>query len=372
MKALEDRILKEGKCLPGGALKVDTFLNHQMDLALMHSCAEEFARLFADRKVDKVLTIEASGIAPAAFVGSLLHVPMVFAKKSKPVTMSDAYSAVITSFTKKCDSMVVVSTETLLPGERVLVIDDLLAYGNASLGLADLCRQAGAEVVGFGFLVEKSFQGGRALLAKALPGVRVESLAIISSLDNARIGIDRKAETAEPAALREDERILRELQAELLAKIRSGADCGPFMAAIYDRGGRRLVEAVNSVVPSNCSHNHAEMNAIRLMEEKLGSWNLAPQDLVLYTTSEPCMMCMGGILWSGIRKVVYGVPSDRVEALTGFDEGFKPDWPIEFARRGVEVVGPLAVEEGEAVHREYMRLQKTVYVPKRLGQGDLA
>ena len=191
MRALEDRILKEGKGLPGGVLKVDTFLNHQMDLALMQACAEEFARLFADLKVDKVLTIEASGIVPAAFVGSLLHVPMVFAKKSKPLTMSEAYSTVITSFTKKRDSTVVVSTETLRPGERVLVIDDLLAYGNAALGLADLCRQAGAEIVGFGFLVEKSFQGGRDLLAKALPDVRVESLAIISSLDNARIEINR-------------------------------------------------------------------------------------------------------------------------------------------------------------------------------------
>ena len=163
----------------------------------------------------------------------------------------------------------------------------------------------------------------------------------------------------------EDARIIRELQSELLARIKAGADCGPFMAAIYDRCGRRIVEAINSVVSSNCSHNHAEMNAIRLAEEKFGSWDLAPRDLVLYTTSEPCMMCMGGILWSGIRKVVYGVPSERVEAIAGFDEGFKPDWKSEFAKRGIEVVGPLAVEEGEAVHREYVRAQKTVYVPKR-------
>ena len=169
-----------------------------------------------------------------------------------------------------------------------------------------------------------------------------------------------------------DEEVMLKLQAKLLEAIRAGAPCGPFMAAIYDREGNSIAEATNTVEASNCSHNHAEMNAIRLVEEKFGSWNLAPQDLVLYTTSEPCMMCMGGILWSGIRKVVYGVPSDRVEALTGFDEGFKPDWTIEFARRGIEVVGPLAVEEGEAVHREYMRLQKTVYVPKRIGQGEIA
>lgn len=366
MKELEERIARDGKCLPGGALKVDTFLNHQMDLKLMHACAEEFARLFADRKVDKVLTIEASGIAPAAFVGHLLRVPMVFAKKVKPLTMSEAYSSVISSFTKKCDSTVVVSKEALHPGERVLVIDDLLAYGNASIGLVDLCRQAGAEVVGFGFLVEKSFQGGRALLAKKLPGVRVESLAIISSLDGGCIGIEPQCEAEGSSdSLCEDTRIIRDLQSELLARIRGGSDCGPFMAAIYDREGHRLVEATNSVVMTNCSHGHAEMNAIRLVEERFGTWDLAPRDLVLYTTSEPCMMCAGGILWSGIRKVVYGVPSVRVEAITGFDEGFKPDWKIEFTRRGVEVVGPLAVEAGEDVHREYMRQRKPVYAPAR-------
>ena len=164
-----------------------------------------------------------------------------------------------------------------------------------------------------------------------------------------------------------DERIMRDLQADLLARIKAGEKCGPFEAAIYDRNGTCIATATNSVELNNCSHNHAEMNVIRIVEEKFGTWNLAPRNLVLYTTSEPCMMCMGGILWSGIRKVVYGVPSDRVEALTGFDEGFKPDWPIEFARRGIEVAGPLAVEDGEAVHREYMRLRKTVYAPKRIG-----
>ena len=366
MKELEDRILRDGKCLPGGVLKVDGFLNHQMDLALLHSCAEEFARLFADLKVDKVLTIESSGIAPAAFVGALLHVPMVFAKKKKPLTMSAAHSTTVTSFTKRCDSTVVVAQEALRSGEKVLVIDDLLAYGNASLGLLELCRQAGADVVGFGFLIEKAFQGGRTRLEQAKPDARVESLAIISSLDDGRIRIAPRPDArGTDDALGEDARILRELQADLLAQIKGGADCGPFMAAIYDRQGRCLARATNTVVASNCSHGHAEMNAIRLAEEKLGSWDLAPKDLVLYTTSEPCMMCAGGILWSGIRKVVYGVPSGRVEALTGFDEGFKPDWELEFARRGIEVVGPLAVEEGEAVHREYMRQRKTVYVPKR-------
>ena len=167
-----------------------------------------------------------------------------------------------------------------------------------------------------------------------------------------------------------DERIMLELQADLLERIKSGVRCGPFEAAIYDREGNRVALATNSVELENCSHNHAEMNAIRIAEEKFGTWDLAPRNLVLYTTSEPCMMCMGGILWSGIRKVVYGVPSDRVEAIAGFDEGFKPDWQGEFARRGIEVVGPLAVDAGEAVHREYVRLGNKVYVPDR-HRGDL-
>ena len=112
-----------------------------------------------------------------------------------------------------------------------------------------------------------------------------------------------------------DEQIMRDLQVDLLVRIKAGEKCGPFEAAIYDRAGTCIATATNSVELNNCSHNHAEMNVIRLVEEKFGTWNLAPRNLVLYTTSEPCMMCMGGILWSGIRKVVYGVPSDRVRRL---------------------------------------------------------
>ena len=187
MKELEERILKDGKCLPGGILKVDNFINHQMDSALMFACAAEFMRLFAARKVDKILTIEASGIAPAVFAGYLMRVPVVFAKKAVPKTMDAAYVTTVTSFTKKRDYTVFVSKEYLKRDERILVIDDFLACGNAALGLADLCRQAGAVVDGMGFLVEKAFQGGRSLIQKALPGVQVESLAAIASLDNQKI-----------------------------------------------------------------------------------------------------------------------------------------------------------------------------------------
>ena len=187
MKELEDRILRDGKCLPGGILKVDNFINHQMDSALMFQCSAEFMRLFADKRIDKILTIEASGIAPAVFAGYLMRVPVVFAKKAVPKTMEDAFVTTVASFTKKKEYTVFVSKEYLHRGENILVIDDFLACGNASIGLADLCAQAGANVVGFGFLVEKAFQGGRAVIEKALPGVRVESLASIASLENGRI-----------------------------------------------------------------------------------------------------------------------------------------------------------------------------------------
>lgn len=187
MKELEERIVKDGRCLPGGVLKVDNFINHQMDSRLMYACAEEFVRLFAGVKVDKILTIEASGIAPAVFAGYLLNVPVVFAKKAVPRTMDAAYVTTVHSFTKDRDSTVFVSREYLNAGENVLVIDDFLACGNAALGLADLCAKAGAKVTGFGFLVEKTFQGGRALVERTFPDVRVESLAAIASLEGGQI-----------------------------------------------------------------------------------------------------------------------------------------------------------------------------------------
>ena len=187
MKELEDRILKDGRCLPGGILKVDNFINHQMDSWLMFQCAAEFMRLFADRRIDKILTIEASGIAPAVLAGYLLRVPVVFAKKAVPKTMDAAFVTTVHSFTKQREYTVFVSKEYLNAGEHILVIDDFLACGNAAVGLADLCAQAGATVEGLGFLVEKAFQGGRKLIAEKIPNARVESLAIISSLDDGKV-----------------------------------------------------------------------------------------------------------------------------------------------------------------------------------------
>lgn len=185
MKSLKERILRDGKSLPGGILKVDSFVNHQMDPYLMRQVAVEFIRRFASSKITKIITIEASGIAPAVMVGLLLDVPVVFAKKKKPSTMENMLCTNIFSFTKQRSYDVVVSKEYLTSDDRVIFIDDFLANGNAAKGIADLCQQAGAELEGMGFIIEKSFQHGRELLEKM--NIRVESLAVVESLDNCQI-----------------------------------------------------------------------------------------------------------------------------------------------------------------------------------------
>lgn len=185
MKILKERILKDGKCYPGGILKVDKFINHQMDPNLMKDIAVEFIRRFASSNVNKILTIEASGIAPAIMMGFLLNLPVVFAKKKKPNTMENMLSTTVSSFTKQRQYDVIISRDYLTPNDKVLFIDDFLAYGNAAKGIIELVEQSGAELVGMGFIIEKAFQdGGRYLRNK---GIHVESLAIIESLDNCEI-----------------------------------------------------------------------------------------------------------------------------------------------------------------------------------------
>ena len=187
MKALKDRILRDGKCLEGGILKVDSFINHQMDPILMKSIGVEFVRRFASENINKVITVEASGIAPAIMVGYLLELPVVFAKKKKPSTMDNMLVTSVYSFTKNRSYEVCVSKDFLCKGDRVLFIDDFLANGNAAKGILDLASQAGAEVSGMGFIIEKSFQHGGDVLREM--GIKVESLAIIDSLDDCKIKI---------------------------------------------------------------------------------------------------------------------------------------------------------------------------------------
>ncbi|MCR5576355.1 MAG: xanthine phosphoribosyltransferase [Oscillospiraceae bacterium] len=186
MELLERRILTDGRLLPGGILKVDSFLNHQMDPMLLREMAREFKRLFADVRVDRVLTIEASGIAIAILVGLEFGCPVVFAKKSKTKNLSDAlYCAEVPSFTHGNTNTVVVSKDYLRAGEQVLLIDDFLATGAALVGLKALVEQAGGTAVGAGIAIEKVFQGGGDRLRAE--GLRVESLARIAAMDDSGI-----------------------------------------------------------------------------------------------------------------------------------------------------------------------------------------
>ena len=181
MKLLEERILKDGKVRPGGILKVDSFLNHQIDPQLLYAMAEEFYRLYGGCGVNKILTVEASGIAIAAVAGYVFGCPMVFAKKGKTKNISDdVWTAEVESFTHGGVNTILVSKEYLSEKDHVLIVDDFLATGAALYGLRALCRLAGAEIVGAGIAIEKAFQGGGDRLRAE--GMRVESLARISSM----------------------------------------------------------------------------------------------------------------------------------------------------------------------------------------------
>ena len=181
MQLLEDRIRRDGKVAPGDVLRVDSFINHQMDVALLAQLAAEFHRLFREDGVDKVLTIEASGIGIACLTAQAFGVPMVFAKKAKTNNLPDTvYTSTVRSYTHGTVNSIVVSREFLRPGERVLLIDDFLAHGEALGGLIDLVNQAGGTVVGAGIVIEKAFQDGGDELRRQ--GIRVESLARIASM----------------------------------------------------------------------------------------------------------------------------------------------------------------------------------------------
>ena len=182
MKMLEERIRKDGIVREGNVLKVDSFINHQMDIPLFREMAKEWKRLFAGKTINKVLTIEASGIGIAAVVASEFNVPVVFAKKSMSINLDyDNYETKIQSFTHKKIYNVIVSKKFLTPEDHVLIIDDFLANGCALEGLIKICEAAGAEVAGIGIAVEKGFQGGGDKLRER--GFRVESLARIAEMD---------------------------------------------------------------------------------------------------------------------------------------------------------------------------------------------
>lgn len=182
MKLLEERIRRDGTVKAGNVLKVDSFLNHQMDIDLFNEMGKEWARLFADRPVTKILTVEASGIGIACVAAQHFHVPVVFAKKTQSLNIDgEVYTTKIESFTHKRVYDVIVSKKFLSPEDHVLIIDDFLANGRALEGLIEIVQKAGATVEGIGIAVEKGFQKGGDLIRSK--GVRLESLAIVESMD---------------------------------------------------------------------------------------------------------------------------------------------------------------------------------------------
>ena len=186
MKLLEDRILKDGNVLGENILKVDSFLTHQVDFDLMREIGKVFAEKFKDAGITKVVTIEASGIAPARYAAEALDVPMIFAKKAKNITMNEGIlTAEVYSFTKQVTSTVSIASKFLTPEDKVLIVDDFLANGQAAKGLIQIIEEAGAHVEAVGIVIEKSFQDGRALLEEA--GYPVVSLARLDRFENGQV-----------------------------------------------------------------------------------------------------------------------------------------------------------------------------------------
>ncbi|KXH84089.1 xanthine phosphoribosyltransferase [Sporosarcina sp. HYO08] len=186
MQLLKDRIIQDGKVLSDDVLKVDTFLNHQVDPVLMKAIGEEFARRFENDGITKIVTIESSGIAPSVMAGLTLGVPVIFARKRKSLTLTDhLYTASVHSYTKQETNEISVSKDFVTKEDTVLVIDDFLANGQAALGLIDIVSQADAKLAGVGIVIEKGFQPGGAFIREK--GIRVESLANLASLENGEV-----------------------------------------------------------------------------------------------------------------------------------------------------------------------------------------
>lgn len=186
MRELEEKIRRDGQVLDGNVLKVDNFLNHQIDPQLMYQIGAEFKRLFADQPITKILTVESSGIAPAVMAGLLLKVPVVFARKHKSLTLkNDLYTATVYSYTKKVSNEISISQKFLSADDHVLIIDDFLANGQAVEGLIDIITAANAHLEGVGIVIEKTFQKGRKLLDER--GIRTESLARIKAFENGQV-----------------------------------------------------------------------------------------------------------------------------------------------------------------------------------------
>lgn len=186
MKLLEDKIREVGRVLPGDVLKVDTFLNHQVDPKLMAEMGKEFAKLFANDNITRIVTVESSGIAPAVMAGLYMDVPVVFARKHKSLTLTDdVYTSEVFSYTKQTSNQISIDKRFIKENDKLLIIDDFLANGQAVQGLLDIANQANVDVNGIGIVIEKTYQKGHDLIAET--GIHLESLAEIKSLDDGKV-----------------------------------------------------------------------------------------------------------------------------------------------------------------------------------------
>lgn len=186
MKLIEDKIREVGRVLPGDILKVDAFLNHQVDANSMSEIGKEFARLFKDEGITRIVTVESSGIAPAVMAGLYMNVPVVFARKHKSLTLTDnVYTSDVYSYTKQTSNKISIDKRFIKPNDKLLVIDDFLANGQAVQGLMNIAEQANVEIKGVGIVIEKSYQKGHDMIKKS--GIHLESLARIASLSDGKV-----------------------------------------------------------------------------------------------------------------------------------------------------------------------------------------
>ncbi len=300
MEILQKRIESESKYLPGGFLKVDNFLNHQIDPVLMDQIGEEIARLFADEKITKIVTIEASGIAPALMAGLKMGVPVVFAKKRIPKTTQNAYTSTVKSFTKGNEYQLNIDKAYLSKEDNVLFVDDFLAFGNAAIGIMDVCLQAGAKLANMVFVVEKEFQAGRERILEMCGDLHIESLAVVQSRE-----------------ITERDREFMQMAIDLsVENVKNGG--GPFGAVIV-RDDTVVATGVNRVTANHDPTAHAEVSAIRNACDALGDFKL--DGCRIYTSCEPCPMCLSAIYWAGISKIYYGNTKQDAKMID-FDDSF--------------------------------------------------
>lgn len=342
MKALEDRIAKEGRFFPGGILKVDSFVNHQIDPQFMMEVGKEVAKLFAhpEKPITKILTVEASGIAPAMMTGLAMGLPVVFVKKAKPSTMEECYSTSVRSFTKAKNYDLLVDKQYLTKEDNVLFVDDILAHGHTCMASLELCRQAGASVEGIAFMIEKEFMDGRQRIHEQYPDLRIESLAKVQNRE----------------VTKKDEEFM---QMAIDASVENVANGGGPFGAVIVKDGELVATGVNRVTANSDPTAHAEVSAIRNACQKLGTFKL--DGCVIYTSCEPCPMCLSAIYWSGIKKIYYGNTAIDAQEINFGDQFIYDEIDRSADKRSIPSVCMMRNEAQVAFRNWRLKVDKIEY-----------